>query len=317
MSGRRHEQNPPERAEHEETPPDAALRSRPKAAPERLPAAIRRSLPRAAWWTVCASLAVLFLYPLYVMITYSFKSPSEAAAAPPTLYPHDPSLEHYRALAGNGGIDVLDNVRNSVVVSLGTTLATLVLSILAGYGFARLRFPGSNLLFFAALVTFMVPFQALVTPLYLLLDDFGLLNSLLGLTLVYTTSQLPFGLFLMRNSFAAVPRSLEEAARLDGCGNLQTLVRVMLPVAVPGVIATGLLAYFSAWNEFFGALIFINEQERFTLPVTLSVIAAGALGSRNWGVLQAGVTVTIIPCVIIYVLLEKYYVGGLLSTLKK
>lgn len=317
MSGRRHEQNPPEHRAHKESPPDAAPRSHLKTAPERLPAAIRRSLPRAAWWAVCASLAVLFLYPLYMMITYSLKSPSEAAASPPTLYPHDPSLKNYRALAGDGGIDVLDNVRNSLVVSLGTALATVVLSILAGYGFARLRFPGSNLLFFATLVTFMVPFQAVITPLYLFLDHLGLLNSLLGLTIVNTTFQLPFGLFLMRNAFAAVPRSLEEAARIDGCGTLQTLVRVMLPVVVPGVIATGLLAYFTAWNEFFAALILISEQERFTLPVTLSVIAAGALGSVNWGVLQAGVTVTIIPCVIIYVLLQKYYVGGLLSTLKK
>ncbi|MEU5342830.1 carbohydrate ABC transporter permease [Streptomyces sp. NPDC020766] len=317
MSGRSHEQNPPEPPEHEESPPDAAMRSHSKAAPERLPAAIRRSLPRAAWWVVCASLAALFLYPLYVMIAHSLKTPIEATAAPPTLYPHDLSLDHYRALAGDGGIDVLTNVRNSLVVSLGTTLATVVLSILAGYGFARLRFPGSNLLFFAALVTFMVPFQALITPLYLLLKHLGLLNSLLGLILVYTTFQLPFGLFLMRNSFAAVPRSLEEAARIDGCGTLQTLVRVMLPVAVPGVIATGLLAFFTAWNEFFAALILVTDQERFTLPVSLSVISSEALGSVNWGVLQAGVTVTVIPCVIIYVLLQKYYVGGLLSTLGK
>jgi multiple sugar transport system permease protein len=287
------------------------------AAPERLPTTFRRSLPRAAWWTVCTSLAVLFLYPLYVMIAHSLKTPSEAATAPPTLYPHDLSLEHYRTLAGDGGIDVLANVGNSLVVSLGTALATVVLSTLAGYGFARLRFPGSNFLFFAALVTFMIPFQALITPLYLLLDHLGLLNSLLGLTLVYTTFQLPFGLFLMRNSFAAVPRSLEEAARIDGCGTLQTLVRVMLPVTAPGVVATALLAFFSAWNEFFAALILITDQEKFTLPVSLSVLASGALGRVDWGVLQAGTTVTIIPCVIVYLLLQKYYVGGLLSTLEK
>lgn len=302
---------------HRRNPSETERRAHPKAASERLPTAIRRSLPRAAWWAVCASLAVLFLYPLYVMIAHSLKTPREAATAPPTLYPHDLSLEHYRALAGDGGIDVLANVGNSLVVSLGTTLTTVVLSTLAGYGFARLRFPGSNVLFFAALVTFMIPFQVLITPLYLLLDHLGLLNSLLGLTLVYTTFQLPFGLFLMRNSFAAVPRSLEEAARIDGCGTLQTLVRVMLPVAAPGVVATALLAFFTAWNEFFAALILITDQERFTLPVSLSVIASGALGSVNWGVLQAGVTVTIIPCVIIYLLLQKYYVGGLLGTLGK
>lgn len=299
--------------------PEAENRSRPHPgqAPERLPAAIRRSLPRAAWWAVCAGLAALFLYPLWVMISYSLKTPSEASAAPPTLYPHDPSLEHYRALSGDGGIDILANVGNSVVVSLSTSLATVVLSTVAGYGFARLRFPGSNALFFAALVTFMIPFQALITPLYLLLDHLGLLNSLLGLILVYTTFQLPFGLFLMRNSFAAIPRSLEEAARLDGCGIPQTLVRVMLPVAVPGVIATALLAFFTAWNEFFAALILITEQDSFTLPVSLSVLASGALGSVNWGILQAGVTVSIIPCLLIYLLLQKYYVGGLLSTVGK
>ncbi|MEU6177518.1 carbohydrate ABC transporter permease [Streptomyces coeruleorubidus] len=307
MSGRRDEESLPEE--------EKRSRPHPKDAPERLPAAIRRSLPQAAWWVVCASLAVLFLYPLYVMISHSLKAPNEASAGPPTLYPHDLSLEHYRALSGDGGIDILANIGNSLVVSLGTTLATVVLGTLGGYGFARLRFPGSNALFFAALVTFMIPFQALITPLYLLLDHLGLLNSLLGLTLVYTTFQLPFGLFLMRNSFAAVPRSLEEAARLDGCGILQTLIRVMLPVALPGVIATGLLAFFTAWNEFFAALILITEQERFTLPVSLSVIASGALGSVNWGILQAGVTVTIVPCLIIYLLLQKYYVGGLLGTM--
>ncbi|MGP3970381.1 carbohydrate ABC transporter permease [Streptomyces sp. 6N223] len=272
------------------------------------------ALPRAAWWTVCCCLAVLFLYPLYVMVSQSLKSPTEAAAAPPTAYPHELSLENFRDLSGEGGVDVLGTARNSVMVSLGTTAAVVVLSIFAGYAFARLRFPGSNLLFFAALATFMVPFQAIITPLYLHLNNLGLLNSLLGLTAVYTTLQLPFGLFLMRNSFAAVPRSLEEAALIDGCGTVRAMARVSLPVAVPGVITTALLTFFTTWNDFFAALILISDQERFTLPVSLSIITrSGALGSVDWGILQAGVAVTIVPCVLIYLLLEKYYVGGLLS----
>ncbi|MEU9900606.1 carbohydrate ABC transporter permease [Streptomyces phaeochromogenes] len=288
-------------------------RSREETDSRNLVAAIRRSLPRAAWWAVCASLAVLFLYPLYVMLSQSLKAPGEAAAAPPTLYPHELSLDNFRALGGDTGIDIVASAGNSLLVSLGATLATVVLSTVAGYGFARLRFPGSNILFFATLATFMIPFQAVITPLYLLLNNLGLQNSLLGLAAVYTTFQLPFGLFLMRNSFAAVPRSLEEAALIDGCGILKAMVRVVLPVAVPGVITTALLTFFACWNEFFAALILVTDQEKFTLPVSLSVLASGSFGSVDWGVLQAGVAVTIVPCVVIYLLLQKYYVGGLLS----
>lgn len=276
--------------------------------------AMRRSLPRAAWWVVCACLAVVFLYPLYVMVSQSLKAPGEAAAAPPTLYPHDISLHNFTDLSGaNTGINVLANAGNSLLVALAATLATVVLSTFAGYGFARLRFPGSNLLFFAALATFMIPFQAIITPLYLVLDRLGLQNSLVGLAAVYTTFQLPFGLFLMRNSFAAVPPSLEEAAMIDGCGLPRAIYRVSLPVAVPGLITTALLTFFACWNEFFAALILVTDQDKFTLPVSLTVLSMGNYGTVNWGVLQAGVAVTIIPCIAIYLLLQKYYVGGLLS----
>jgi multiple sugar transport system permease protein len=167
--------------------------------------------------------------------------------------------------------------------------------------------------FFATLATFMIPFQAIITPLYIVLKDLGLQNSLFGLTIVYTTFQLPFGLFLMRNSFNAVPASLEEAAIMDGCNTLGALRRVMLPVAIPGLITTALLTFFTAWNEFFAALILISDQAKFTLPVTLTLISSGVFGSVNWGLLQAGVALTIVPCIVIYLLLQRYYVGGLLS----
>jgi multiple sugar transport system permease protein len=272
----------------------------------------RPVMPRAAWWGVCTALAVLFIYPLYVMLSQSLKDPSEAAAVPPTLYPHNPSFENYSGLA-SGDINVFDHVANSAFVSLGATALTVVLSTLGGYAFARLRFPGSNVLFFAMLATFMIPFQAIITPLYIVLKDLGLQNSLLGLALVYTTFQLPFGLFLMRNSFAAIPIGMEEAARIDGAGVLKALWYVVLPLAVPGVITTALFTFFTSWNEFFAALILITDQAKFTLPVTLTLISSGVFGSIDWGLLQAGVALTIIPCVAIYLVLQRYYVGGLLS----
>jgi multiple sugar transport system permease protein len=199
------------------------------------------------------------------------------------------------------------------MVSIGATIATVILATLGGYAFANLRFPGSNLVFFATLATFMIPFQAIITPLYIVLKDLGLQNSLLGLALVYTTFNLPFGLFLMRNSFAAVPSTLEDAALIDGCGPVGAMWRVMLPVAIPGLITTALFTFFASWNEFFAALILISDQAKFTLPVTLTLISSGTFGSINWGLLQAGVALTIVPCIVIYLLLQRYYVGGLLS----
>jgi multiple sugar transport system permease protein len=273
-----------------------------------------RLMPRAAWWGTCTAVAVLFIYPLYVMLAQSLKAPKEAAAIPPTTYPHALSTQNYSDLSHSGeGLNVFDHIGNSVMVSVGATVATVVLSTLGGYAFARLRFPGSNIVFFVTLATFMIPFQAIITPLYIVLKDLGLQNSLLGLAIVYTTFQLPFGLFLMRNSFAALPASLEEAALMDGCNTLGAMLRVMLPVAIPGLITTALLTFFTAWNEFFAALILISDQAKFTLPVTLTLISSGVFGSVNWGLLEAGVALTIIPCIVIYLLLQRYYVGGLLS----
>ena len=239
---------------------------------------------------MCSALALLFLYPLYVMLSQSLKDPEEAAAVPPTLYPHGAVDENFEGLAnGEEGLNVFDHVGNSAMVSVGATIATVVLSTLGGYAFARLRFPGSNIVFFATLATFMIPFQAIITPLYIVLKDLGLQNSLLGLTIVYTTFQLPFGLFLMRNSFASIPSTLEEAALVDGCGTLGAMWRVMLPVAVPGLITTALFTFFTAWNEFFAALILISDQAKFTLPVALTLISSGTFGAIDWGLLQAGV----------------------------
>jgi multiple sugar transport system permease protein len=278
-------------------------------------AATRRAVPRAAWWIVNVSLAALFLYPFWVVVSQSIKTPAEAAAAPPTLFPGSFSLANFIKLFSNenGGAGFMMQLGNSVLVSVGATALTIVLSTLAGYGFAKLRFRGSNLLFFATLATFMIPFQAVITPLYLVLHQIGLTNSLIGLMLVYTTFHLPFGIFLMRNSFAALPASIEEAALVDGCSVFRAMVRVLLPMAVPGVISTALFTFFASWNEFFAALILITDQSRYTLPVALSVLSSGTFGTLDWGALQAGVAVTIIPCIVIYVLLQKYYVGGMLT----
>jgi multiple sugar transport system permease protein len=263
---------------------------------------------------ISCCLAVLFLYPLYVLVTQAIKSPAEAAATPPTLFPHSFSLENFIHLGtSQGGLSLLGSLGNSAYVSILSTVITVVVSTLAGYAFSKLPFRGSQVVFFVTLITFMVPFQAIITPLYLTLKDIGLQNNLTGLALVVATFNLPFGIFLMRNSFGAIPASLEEAALIDGSTAFGALRKVMLPLAVPGIVSTGLLTFFAAWNEFFATLILITDQSKYTLPVSLGILSAGQNNSVDWGLLEAGVLVTVLPCVVIYLVLQKYYVAGLLS----
>lgn len=272
-----------------------------------------RAIPKIVWWIVCVALAAAFIYPLIVMIGMAFKAPIDQGVIPPTLLPNHWTLDNFIHLTDVGGINVFQNVLNSVIVSLSTTVGTVVVATLAGYALAKAPFPGRNIMFFGILATFMIPFQAVMTPLFLELRTLGLNNSLLGLTLVYITFNLPFGLFVMRNSFAALPNDLEEAALIDGTGILGAFRRIMLPLAMPGIITTALVTFFAAWNEFFAALILITDQSKFTLPVTITLVGAGQFGTINWGALQAGTALTTVPCVIIYLLLQRYYVSGMLS----
>jgi multiple sugar transport system permease protein len=278
--------------------------------PPRRRSLLRQATPDIAWWAICGLVALMFLFPLAMVVLTVLKTSSEAATTPPHYLPHHLSGQNFRALSN---ADIWRYVINSAGVALGTVLGTVIVATLAGYGFARYRFPGRTLLFLASLMTLMVPFQALLTPLYSVLVFLHLANSLIGLTLVYITFQLPFSLFVMRNAFAEIPQEIEDAAAMDGASTLATLRRVMVPVAKPAVVTVALFAFFSAWNEFLAALIFLSDQSRYTLPVFLTTLVTGKLGAINWGLLEAGVVVTIVPCLVIFLLLQRYYVRGLMS----
>lgn len=256
-------------------------------------------------------LSALFIAPLAWAALSSFRTGTEAGRPPLPPWPQGaPSLDNYIALEEFGS-GVLRYSTNSLVVSLGTVALTVTISLLAGYGFSRFKFPAKNLIFVAIMTTIMIPFQSILTPLFVMLARLGLQNTHLGLILVYTTLQLPFSVFMMRNAFDAVPAEIEEAARIDGAGTWLILRRIMLPLVFPGIVTVAIFAFLNSWNEFLAALILLTEDRNYTLPVMMSAVRAGRMGAVDWGALQAGVTVMMLPCLIIFLLLQRYYVRGL------
>ena len=260
--------------------------------------------------TLAGALALVFVFPLIWAMLASIKPAGEAMANPLAVFPSRISFDNFRSMAAYG-IGLWGYLGNTVIVTGITIFGTVLLSTLAGYGFSRFRFPFKNVVFVLVLATLMIPFQAILVPLFLVLNAVGLTNSLVGLSLIYITFQLPFGIFMMRNSFDSVPKEIEEAALVDGCSATRALTRVMMPIVMPGVVTVVVFTFIASWNEFLAALIFLRDADQFTLPVLLNSVRAGQFGTVDWGALQAGVTVTAIPAVILFLVLQRYYINGL------
>ncbi|MER9442772.1 carbohydrate ABC transporter permease [Mesorhizobium sp. M0340] len=257
--------------------------------------------------------SILFLAPIAWTVLSAFKPAQEARQPPLPPWPTSGiSLENYATL-NTFGDGLWLPAQNSIYVSVMTVLLSVIVSVLAGYGFSRFRFPLKNLLFVVILSTIMIPFQSILTPIFLVLTKIGLHNTLTGLVCVYVTLQLPFSIFMMRNAFDAVPREIEEAARMDGANNVTMLLRVMLPLVWPGIVTIALFAFLGAWNEFLAALVLMTDQSKFTLPIMMTALQSGRFGAIDWGAVQAGVTVMMVPCLVLFLLLQRFYIRGLMA----
>lgn len=269
---------------------------------------------RAAFWayfTASVALAAAFVLPLIWAVARSFQPPTLAASEPQSADFTHLTIANYRAVFGTEHI--LHNVVNSLVTAIGTALLTTVVATLAGYGLARYRFRGAGVVFALILVALMIPFQAVLTPLFLELNYMHLTNNLLGLVLVYSTFNLPFGVFVMRNTFHQIPRELIESAEVDGARLRAILVRVLRPLIIPGLATTAIYAFLYSWNEFLQALTFLQSDSQLTLPVKLYDIDTSTYGAINYGYLSSGIVIAMVPCVVLYLSLQRYYVQGLMS----
>jgi multiple sugar transport system permease protein len=262
---------------------------------------------------LCIAIATVMLLPLAASLLASVKPTAEAAASPPTYLPHSLSLDSYQRLW-----TYQQGLPTYLINSLGTALLaiafTLLLTVPAAYALARFRIPGKEVIFVVLLLALIVPYQALLTPMFLLFARVGLTSTLVGLAILHTAIQLPFSLYVLRNSLSAVPRELEEAAIVDGASSLQVLIRVLVPSTVPAIVTVALFAFIMSWNEFLGALVMMSKGSSFTLPLILAAARTEtSLGGTDWGMLQAGITISVIPCVLVYLLLQRYYVSGLMT----
>jgi len=259
---------------------------------------------------ICLIICVFALMPIVFSMLASVKTTAEAAAVPPTYIPHELSLESYQRLwSYQAGLPTY--LGNSFATAFMTIAFTLALTIPAGYALARFPIPAKEGIFVFLLLALIIPYQALLTPIFLMFASLPikLTNTLVGLAIVHTAIQLPFSLYIMRNSFESVPAELEEAALTDGANSWQILRSIFIPAVVPAIVTVALFAFVTSWNEFLAALL--SRASTFTLPLILaSARAETSLGGTDWGMLQAGITVAMIPCIAIYLLLQRYYVSG-------
>ncbi len=246
-------------------------------------------------------LALLLLLPLLWLLSTSLKGPTENIfTSPPALLPAAPSLEAYRKLFAEQPMATY--LLNSTIVSALAVVANLLFCSLAAYPLARLRFAGRGLVLALVVATILIPFQVVMIPLYLLMVQIGLRNTLWALIIPQAATA--FGIFLLRQSFAGVPVELEEAARIDGCTPLGEWWNVMIPAARADLITLAMFVFIGTWSDFLWPLIILDDPALFTLPLGLQQLSSSF--SLDWRLVAAGSVVSIVPVLLLFVLLQRY-----------
>lgn len=261
---------------------------------------------------VLCAVAVVVLYPVLWVVRMAL-SPSQAFASGLSPIPTEVTLQNFKDVVGHtdlAGTWVFGHqLLNSLVVSAATAVVGVGLATSAAYAFARFKFPGAKLGMGALLVTQMFPGTMMMIPLYILLDKLNLLDSQLGLILVYATTSIPFSTWMLKGYFDTIPHELEEAARMDGASTSTIFFQIILPLARPAIAITALFSFMTAWNEFILAAKLMNSETSYTLPVVLQ----GYVGAKStaWGHFAAGAILVSLPVMALFFALQKHLVGGL------
>lgn len=263
---------------------------------------------RARWilWALLAAVLVLYGFPFLYLALTSFKTPIDAIAVPPSVWPDTWTLENYVAALTRQG--VAPALLNSTTTAIISTVLSLVLAVPAAYAVTRFGTPSGRVFIFIALISRMVPLIAVGAPLVSVMRNLGLSDTTLGLAIAHTTISLPLSIWLMASFFEAVPSELDEAARVDGCSRFQAFRRVVLPVVSGGLAVTAIFAFLASWNEFLFSLLLTSVRAQ-TTPVVIANFQSQF--GLDWGGMTALATVYSIPVILLTLLLQRHIVAGL------
>ena len=257
--------------------------------------------------------SIIFIYifitlvPLMWIFSTSLKSNDVAVSLPPKILPSDPTIENYVFVITEPRL--LHSLINSLLVSLGSTGLSVLISALGGYAFARFKFRGKDILLSIVLGLFMIPIIINIIPLYLMLSQVGLLNSIFTLMITFQILIIPLNIFLLKNYFETIPHELEEAALVDGCSRFGILRRIIIPLSTPGLAIASVLAFRFSWNEFLLPIVLSNRPDSLVFQVALYQFIS--IYRIEWGYLTAGINIALIPIVVLMLLFQKQLIQGL------
>ena len=282
------------------------------------------------YYLINISLVIIILFPIYWTIISSLKTPPELISKQQTFYPHTITFEYYERILTYGfkDVDESENVtledgllsagnifiafKNSIIVTIGTIILSLIVSTLGGYAFTFYKFKFKEYFFIFLLLPILIPSISLIIPIYILLKNLNLLDTYTALIFLHSMSMVPLGIFMMRNAFSSIPKSLREVAILEGSNDFKILLTVLMPLAIPGILTVTVFAMYVSWNDFIYAFLFISSENMKMLNVALKHIATGAnQWEMKWGDLTAGSVVSFIPLIIFYAFLQQYFVRGI------
>jgi multiple sugar transport system permease protein len=256
--------------------------------------------------TALLVLALISLAPLAWMLSVSFMPAGEASRFPPPLLPSTMTLTNYQELFARTGI--ANNFANSLLVSGAITVLSLLVNTMAGYAFAKLRFAGRERIFQVLLAALVIPAQVAMLPLFLMIKGLGLANNFGGV--IVPALATVFGIFLVRQYSRSIPDELLEAARIDGAGEMRIFFRIVLPMLKPVLVTLAIFTFMATWNDFMWPLIVLNDQSLYTLPVALASLSREHI--QDVEMMMAGAVITVLPVLALFLLLQRYYLAGLL-----
>jgi ABC-type glycerol-3-phosphate transport system permease component len=267
-----------------------------------------RWLARRGWMYACAiGLSLFALFPIYYVVITSLKPRSEIYTRTPDLWPSDPQWSQYTRVLGEGHVGRA--LLNSLIVAGVSTLIVVIVAGMAAYALARLEVPFRRTILMLILTTQMFPLVVLIIPLFVLMRNADLIGTYQGLILAYLAFTVPLAIWIMRGFIVTIPAELEQAAMIDGATRVGAMFRVILPIAGPGLVATGVLSFIAAWNEFMLALTFMNEENRKTLPLVLQSFVGR--GDTDWGAVMATSVIYTLPVVLFFLVLRKRLMLGM------